>query len=131
LFIDLVKNHNDYTEGFYYLGLLYAEKKEYKKSADCFEKALLQKDVNARVYYNLGLVYQYLNENKKAESALLSGNKLLPNSFDFIYALSDYYFKQKDYSRALQYANELKLKFPSKPEGQMLINYINEQLISN
>ncbi len=76
-------------------------------------------------------MYQYLKENKKAESALLNGNKLLPNNFDFIYALSDYYFKQKDYTRALQYATELKTKFPSKPEGQMMINYINEQLSSN
>jgi tetratricopeptide (TPR) repeat protein len=127
LFLDLVKNHKEYSEGYYYLGLLYAEQKKYREAANSLEKALIQKDANPRVYYNLGLVYQYLKENKKAESALLKGNNLLPNNFDFIYALSDYYLKQEDFSRALQYANELKTKFPSKPEGQMLINYINNQ----
>ncbi len=79
------------------------------------------------MYYNLGLVYQQLNENKKAESVLLKGNSLVPNNFDLIFALADFYLKQENFSRSLQYANELKLNFPSKPEGQMILNYINEQ----
>jgi tetratricopeptide (TPR) repeat protein len=130
LFIDLINNHTEYSEGNYYLGLLYAEQGKYREAANSLEKAVFQKDANPRAYYNLGLIYQYLKENKKAESALLKCNSLVPNNFDFIYALSDYYLKQKDYSRALQYANELKLKFPSKPEGQSMINYINNQMNS-
>jgi tetratricopeptide (TPR) repeat protein len=128
LFLDLVKNNKEYTEGYYYLGLLYAEQKMYKESANFLEKALLQKNPNNRTYYNLGLVYQYLNENKKAESILLKGNELIPNNFDLLFALADYYNKNKNFVKALQYANELKAKFPSKPEGQQLINYINQQL---
>jgi tetratricopeptide (TPR) repeat protein len=131
LFLDLVKNHEEYSEGYYYLGLLYAEQKRFKEAAESMEKSVLQKNPNPRSYYNLGLIYQYLNENSKSESALLKGNTLSPNNFDFIYALSDFYMKQKNFTKALQYANELKVKFPSKPEGQQLINYINDLMISN
>ena len=128
IFLDLVKNNKEYTEGYYYLGLLYAEEKRYQEAATYLEKDLLQKKPNARSYYNLGLVYQQLNENKKAEKILLKGNEMAPNNFDLIFALSDFYLKQKDYSKALKYATELKTKFPSKPEGQQLINYVNSQL---
>lgn len=127
LFLDLIKNNEEYTEGNYYLGLLYAEQKRYRDAANYLEKALLQENSNPRVYYNLGLVYQQLNENKKAENILLKGNELTPNNFDILFALSDLYLKQKDYSKALEYAIELKTKFPSKPEGQGLINYIANQ----
>jgi tetratricopeptide (TPR) repeat protein len=128
LFLDLVKNHEDYTEGNYYLGLLYAEQEKYREAATALEKALLQKDVNPRAYYNLGLVYQYLNENQKSERVLLTGYNLIPNNFDLIFALADFYMKQKKYSNSLMYAEELKTKFPSKPEGQQFINYINDQV---
>ena len=71
LFMDLIENHKEYSEGFYYLGLLYAEQKKYREAADHLEKALTQKNPNPRVYYNLGLVYQQFNENKKAENIYL------------------------------------------------------------
>ena len=124
LFLDLIKNNKEYTEGYYYLGLLYAEQKKYTGAADYLEKALQQKNPNPRVFYNLGLVYQQLNENNKAENILLTGNEITPNNFDLIFALSDFYFKQKNFSKALEYATELKTKFPSRPEGQGMINYI-------
>lgn len=128
LFLDLIKNHKEYTEGNYYLGLLYAEQKKYHDAAEYLEKDLLQKEPNQRTFYNLGLVYQYLNENQKAESILLKGNTLIPNNFDLIFALADFYLKQKNFSEALQYAEELKLKFPLRAEGQEIINYINNQV---
>ncbi len=60
LFIDLIKNHSEYTQGEYYLGLLYAEQKRYKEAAEVLEKAASRADVNPRIFYNLGLIYQYL-----------------------------------------------------------------------
>jgi len=128
LFLDLIKNHPEYSEGNYYLGLLYAEWKRYREAADILEKAASQKDPNPRIYYNLGLIYQYLKESNKAESSLLKGNILLPNDFDMIYALSNFYYQQGNFSKALQYANELKIKFPSKPAIEQLLNYIKGKI---
>ena len=127
IFLDLITNHVEYTEGYYYLGLLYAEQEKFEESANYLERAMQQENPNPRVYYNLGLVYQQLKEIKKAEAILLNGYNLMQNNFDLIFALSDFYLKQKNIQKALLFANELKLKFPSRPEGQGIINYINSQ----
>jgi tetratricopeptide (TPR) repeat protein len=126
LFLDLIENHPEYTQGEYYLGLLYAEQKRYNEAAEMLEKATLKADVNPRIYYNLGLIYQYLNNNVKAEASLLKANIISPNQFDIIYALADFYIKQREKKFALKYAEELKVKFPSRPDGSELVNYINK-----
>ena len=95
LFLDLIKNHPEYTEGNYFLGLLYAEQKRYKEAADNLEIAATKSNSNARIYYNLGLLYQYLNNFAKAEESLLKAYSLVPNDFDIIYALADFYIKRK------------------------------------
>jgi tetratricopeptide (TPR) repeat protein len=84
--------------------------------------------VNSRIYYNLGLIYQYLNNPVKAESSLLKAYSLTPDNFDVIYALADFYIKQSNFTSAMKYANEVKEKFPSNPAGSQLLNFINEQL---
>ena len=130
LFLNLIKNHKDYTDGEYYLGLLYAEQKKYREAADILEKGTKRANVNPRIYYNLGLVYQYLNDEKKAESALLKAYSITPNEFDVIYALTDFYIRSGENSKALAYANELKRKFPSNPDVDKLIVYIQSSKVS-
>jgi tetratricopeptide (TPR) repeat protein len=128
LFRDLIKNHSEYTEGEYYLGLLYAEQQRYKEAAEILEKAAAKREVNPRIYYNLGLIYQYLNNDAKAEASLLKANSISPNQFDIIYALADFYIKAGDHTAALKYADELKIKFPSNPTGEELRVYLKQQL---
>jgi Tfp pilus assembly protein PilF len=128
IFLDLIKKHPEYTEGNYYLGLLYAEQKKYKESADVLEKASTKPGVNPRIYYNLGLIYQYLNNGAKAESSLMKAYSLSPNEFDVMYALADFHIKRNNYTTALKYANEMRVKFPSNPAGEQLVNYVNEKL---
>jgi tetratricopeptide (TPR) repeat protein len=131
LFIDLINNHPEYTDGNYFLGLLYAEQKRYKESAEQLEIAATKTEGNTRIYYNLGLIYQQLNEITKAEFSLLKGYSTSPNDFDIMYALVDFYVKRGDNNRALQFANEINQKFPSNPAGKQLIDYIQEQIQSN
>ena len=128
LFIDLIKNHSEYTEGEYYLGLLYAEQKRYSEAAEILEKATLKSNVNPRIFYNLGIIYQYLENPKRAESSLLKAYSLTPDNFDVIYALADFYIKQSNFTSAMKYANEVKEKFPSNPAGSQLSNFINDQM---
>jgi tetratricopeptide (TPR) repeat protein len=80
------------------------------------------------LYYNLGILYQYLNNPAKAESSLLKAYSLLPNEFDVLYALADFYIKQSSFTSAMKYAKEMKEKYPSNNAGAQLINYINDQL---
>lgn len=126
LYLDLIKNHKEYTDGYYQLGLLYAEQKRYDESAAMLEKALLVKNSNPRIYYNLGVLYQYLNNSAKAESTLLKAYSLLPNEFDVLYALADFYVKNQEYSSALRYAKEISRMYPTNSAGKQLIEYINK-----
>ena len=130
LFLDLIENHPEYTQGEYFLGLLYAEQKRYKEAAEVLERATLKADVNPRIHYNLGLIYQYLNNQVKAEASLLKANSISPNQFDIIYALADFYVKSGDYTRAMKYAEELKINYPFISSGEELISYI-QQLKNN
>jgi tetratricopeptide (TPR) repeat protein len=109
---------------------LYAEQKRYKEAADILEEATKKPNVNPRIYYNLGLIYQYLKEEKKAESSLLKAYSVSPNEFDVIYALADFYIKKGNKNTALKYADEIDKKFPSNPAGTQMINYINKILSS-
>lgn len=70
LFLDLIKNHSEYNEGEYYLGLLYAEQQRYTEAVEILEKATLKTNVNSLIFYNIGIIYQYLNNHNKAESSL-------------------------------------------------------------
>ena len=128
LFIDLIKKNPEYKDGHYYLGLLYAEQGRFNESVENLELAAKEKSGNERIYYNLGLLYQKLNDFNQAEKSLLKAYSISPNDFDFIYALTDLYFKNGKKQKALKYAEELKNKFPSNPTGMKLVAYIAEQL---
>jgi tetratricopeptide (TPR) repeat protein len=129
IFLDLIYNHPEYTEGNYYLGLLYAEQKRYDEAAEILEKVTVSAVVNPRIYYNLGLIYQYLNNPVKAESSLLKAYSVSANEFDIIYALTDFYIKRENFTTAMRYADELKKKFPSNPAGEQLRKYIEHKVI--
>ena len=62
VFLDLIKRNPEYTEANYSLGLLYAEQKRFDKAVLQLEIAATKTISNARIYYNLGLLYQYLND---------------------------------------------------------------------
>ncbi len=124
IFLELIKNHPEYTEGNYYLGLLYAEQKRYDEAADILERAALRENVNPRIYYNLGLIYQYLNNPNESRIIFIKAYSISPNEFDVLYALADFYIKKESYPSAMKYVNEMKLKFPSNPTGEQLVKYI-------
>jgi tetratricopeptide (TPR) repeat protein len=128
IFSDLIKNHPEYTEGNYFLGLLYAEQKRYKEAAKNLEIAASKTISNARIYYNLGLLYQYLNDFEKAEESLLKAYSILPDEFDIIYALADFYIKRGIRDKSVLYATEINDKFPSNPVGQNLLNHIKSNM---
>ena len=128
LFKDLIKNHPEYSEGNYFLGLLYAEQSRFRESAQQLEIAAVKTKSNIRVYYNLGLVYQRLNELSRAENSLLRGYSESPDNFDIIYALIDFYAKQGNKVEALKFATELNHKYPSNQTAQQLLEYIKNQM---
>ena len=78
-----------------------------------------------RINYNLGLLQQYLQQLIEAEASLKKALEIEPDNLDFLYALTDFYLKRGELGKALQYAQEIKEKYPQNDLGQNLINQIS------
>ncbi len=122
LFLDLIKNHPETQEGFYYLALLYGEQKRYSEAISLLETASTKVNCNPRVYYNLGLLYQMINQNEKCETAFMKGLRIDPCNFDLLYALFVSQTKQNNRIGAAAYLEKLKTCYPYEKQVQDLVN---------
>lgn len=123
---DLIKTHPEFNDSYYSLGLLLAEQNKYEESAIYLEKAAELISNRPRIFYNLGLIQQYLKQNRKAESALNRAKQIDPTNLDYSYALADHYLKTNQPAKAKQIAEEIKVKFPASGVGEQILNYLNK-----
>jgi predicted CXXCH cytochrome family protein len=122
LFLDLIKNHPETQEGFYYLALLYGEQKKYTEAISLLETAATKSNSSPRVFYNLGLLYQMTNQNEKCEVSFMKGLLADPCNFDLLYAMFVFQTKQNNRSKAGMYIEKLKTCFPNEKQVQDLFN---------
>ena len=61
----------------------------------------------SRVQYNYGLLLAQLRRDDEAEAALRDALTLEPTSFDYLYALIDFYYKRERFSEALALADRM------------------------
>jgi len=120
LFNDLVVNHPEVTDGYYYLALLYGEQQKYPEAISLLETASAKSVANSRIYYNLGLLYQMTGNNDKSESTFIKGLSRFPGDFDILYALFAFHMKQNNTAKAAIYIGQLKTLFPSDRQVQDL-----------
>jgi tetratricopeptide (TPR) repeat protein len=122
LFQDLISNHPDLTEGYYYLALLYGEQKKYPEAIALLETATARSNRDPRILYNLGLLYQMTGQNDKCGATLMKGLKLDPCNFDLLYALFAFEMKQDNRVKAGIYMEKLRTCFPNEKQVQYLYN---------
>jgi predicted CXXCH cytochrome family protein len=122
LFNDMVINHPDVSDGYYYLALLYSEQQKYQDAISLLETAILRNVANPRISYNLGLLYQMTNQNEKCEAALLKGLSQDPGNFDFLYALFAFHMKQNNPDKATIYIEQLKSWYPNDKQVMDMYN---------
>ena len=122
---DLVANHSDLFDAYYYLGLLLAEKKNYEEAVLYMQKASELMPERARINYNSGLMLQYLGRNNDAEKELLKAVNKEPRNIDFLYALADHYIKAGQNKKAMSIGLRLKQQFPENQVGENILNHLN------
>ena len=118
LLLDLVSNHPDVLDGYYYLALLYAEQKKYSEAIDLLETASKKPGTYPRIFYNLGLLYQMTGQNEKCVAAFEKGLVLDPCSADLLYALFAFHMNQNDRVKAGPYVEKMKACFPGEKQVQ-------------
>ncbi len=122
---DITTNHPEVAESFYSLGLLLAEMQKYEEAVYFLEIAGEKIPGRGRIFYNLGLLQQYLGRTKDAEESLLRAVEIEPDNFDFLYAMADFYIKNEDLTRARIYALQILEKHPENQNGLGLMEFLN------
>ncbi len=112
LFVDLVKNHPEVQNGYYYLALLYGEQKKYSEAIALLETALTKPGYNTRILYNLGLIYQITGQDDKCIETFQNGLRLDPCNYELLYALFAFHMNKNNREKAAACINKLKTCFP-------------------
>ena len=115
-------------ELYYSLGLLLAEEKRLPEAADMLGKAAQLVPDRARVRYNHGLALQQLGRAREAEAALLRAQEIDPADPQIVYALATLLVQQKQWKRALPYAEKLVGLTPGQAGPRQLVENIRRQL---
>jgi tetratricopeptide (TPR) repeat protein len=122
LFADLVTNHPEVADGYYYLALLFGEQKKYREAIALLETASTKPGANPRIWYNLALLYQMTGQNDKSEATFLKGLGQDPCNYDLLYAIYAFYMNQNDRGKAAPIVVKLKSCFPGDKAVQELPN---------
>ncbi len=120
LFYDLITNHPEVSEGYYYLALLYGEQKRYPEAITLLETASTKPGTNPRIWYNLALLYQMTGQNDKCEATFLKGLQQDPCNYDLLYAIYSFYMNQNNRGKATPIIVKLKSCFPGEKSVQDL-----------
>lgn len=120
LLLDLVSNHPDVLDGYYYLALLYAEQKNYDEAINLLETASSKQDAYPRIFYNLGLIYQMTGQDAKCISSIEKGLMLDPCNLDLLYALYAFHMNRNDREKAEPVLQRMKSCFPDEKQIQDL-----------
>jgi len=78
----------------------------------------------ARIHYNLGLLYQQLQNIIGAESELRTALILEPQNLDFQYGLADHYLKRGLFEQARPIVEDMVTMHPDNPIGGQMLNFI-------
>jgi tetratricopeptide (TPR) repeat protein len=124
---EVVAAHPQVYDATYSLGLLLAEQHKYTEAAVFLERAAAGMPNRARVHYNHGLLLQALKRDAEAEGAWKKALELEPQNSDFLYALTEFYFKRGKFSLAEQMAEKMIAADPSQRIGPELLEAIRRQ----
>jgi tetratricopeptide (TPR) repeat protein len=98
---------------------------QYNEAITYLEKAAKGLPDQARIHYNLGLLYQQLQRTIRAEKELQLAQMLEPENLDFQYGLADHYLKRGMLREARRIAEKMAATHPDNPIGNQILNYID------
>ena len=74
--------------------------------------------------YSLGLLYQHMQVDAKAESELRAALALEPQGLEFQFGLADFYLKRGMFEQALPIVEDMVSMHPDNPIGAQMLNFI-------
>ena len=117
LFREVLEAYPDRYDAAYSLALLLAGQDRLDESADYLAQATEGMPFNSRAHYNHGLLLAQLGRDDDAEAALNAALAIEPLSFDYLYALADFYLKRGRDEEALELAERMIQAHPQQSFG--------------
>jgi predicted CXXCH cytochrome family protein len=112
----------------YWLGLLLVEEGRPGEAADELGRAARAAPGDAQVLYNYGVVLQQLGRREEAERALLAADTLAGRDSDAALALAVLYRDEREWARALPYAERWADRHPDDARARELVRDIRTRL---
>jgi Tfp pilus assembly protein PilF len=125
LFRETLAVRDDLYEVHYSLGLLLAEEKRYTEAAQYLETASQAMPHYARVHYNTGQIWDYLNRPDKALPALERSYTLEPQNPDYLKALVQHYVKHDKFDQIEKMARRILAQDPEDAVGRQLLQFVD------
>jgi predicted CXXCH cytochrome family protein len=112
------------------LGLLLGQTGRLAEAAGALAEAARLRPESGRIRYNLGLALEQLGRRRPAEAALLAAHRLDPAEPQYVYALALFFRRERDWPRALAYAEQLRDLVPGEAGPRELIERIRREATS-
>jgi tetratricopeptide (TPR) repeat protein len=114
---EVLGSYPEQYDAAYSLALLLVETDRMDEGLVYLAQAAAGLPTASRVQYNYGLLLAQLFEDEEAEAALLRALQLEPQSFEYLYAMIDFYFRRERYDEALVLAERMIEAHPTQRFG--------------
>lgn len=117
LFMDYLSHNPKDGNILFSYGLLLTEIGKYHESLNYMLKAGAEEPANARIDYNIAMMYDFFKDIKMTEKYLRSAILKNSNNIDYYLSILDFYIKNNDNINTKLMAKKILLKFPEAKEN--------------
>jgi tetratricopeptide (TPR) repeat protein len=115
-------------EAYYSLGLLLSELNRLDEAVDSLAKAVELIPDRARMQYNYSLALRHLGRNQDAISVMLNAYDIDRNDPGIVQALSIFYIQEKQWDKALPFAEKLVELMPKAPGPKQMVKQVKQAI---
>jgi len=120
LLLKAIQRKPDFAQAHHTLGGIYLQRQDYGLARNAFEQTLRWNPGYPLAHVNLGITLIGLNQSKQAiehfQTAIKLSPEASPSRLLASYELASFYYRQRDYVRALPYFEQARPLNPSHPE---------------
>jgi Flp pilus assembly protein TadD len=127
-FREIIKLDPEDGQAYYSLGLLLAELNRLDEAVTSMAKAVELMPDRARTRYNYALTLRHLGRNEDALPEMIKAHHLDQQDPGIVQAITIFYIQEKDWEKALPYAEKLVQLAPDADSPKQMLKQIKQQM---
>ena len=126
----IIEIEPDNGDAYYSLGLLLSEENRLDEAVKIFAQAVERMPARARVRYNYALTLRHLGQNSDALDEMIKAHETDKTDPRIVDAIAIFYIQEKQWEKALPYAQELVTLVPDAEGPKQMLRQIQQALSS-